>query len=212
VAGSATAMAAVAGSATAMAAVAGSATAMAAVAGSATAMAAIMENDAAQEVFWNVQYSFGQGLATYANINNSTLIGLQSLSAVAASSIAAKAVDSVINSYSDILYSALNSSSAFTKSTKEYSHTGASNGNHCTGQTATGNTIAFITYIKDTGSGTNSFIVSSMANNNQLINEQITNATKNYNPKKVALRGITYDFGTYYPNENRLGLEIFTVK
>ncbi|WP_456088784.1 hypothetical protein, partial [Parabacteroides sp.] len=92
VAGSATAMAAVAGSATAMAAVAGSATAMAAVAGSATAMAAIMENDAAQEVFWNVQYSFGRGLATYANINNSTLIGLQSLSAVAASAVAMSAV------------------------------------------------------------------------------------------------------------------------
>lgn len=69
-----------------------SATAMAAVAASATAMAAIMKNQAAQEVFWNVKYSFGRGLATYANINNSTLIGLQSLSAVAASATAMSAV------------------------------------------------------------------------------------------------------------------------
>jgi hypothetical protein len=98
---------------------------MAAVAGSATAMAAIMENDAAQEVFWNVQYSFGRGLATYANINNSTLIGLQSLSAVAASAVAmsavaasataSRAVVSVISQYRNNIVAAISSSSLFSK-------------------------------------------------------------------------------------------------
>ena len=134
------------------------------------------------------------------------------MAAVAGSTVASKAVDPVINSYSNDLYATLNSSSAFTKTTQEYAHPGATNGTHCTGQTATGNTITFVTFIKDTGSGANTFIVTSIANNNQLINQQITQTTVNFNPKKVALRGVSYDFGTYYPQENRLGLEIFTVK
>ena len=229
---SSTAMTAVAGSSTAMTAVAGSSTAMTAVAGSSTAMTAIMANSSAKEKFFGSNYSVGRGIATYANISSNTLIGLQSMAAVAGSAtamaavagsatamaavagstVASKAVDPVINSYSNDLYATLNSSSAFTKTTQEYAHPGATNGTHCTGQTATGNTITFVTFIKDTGSGANTFIVTSIANNNQLINQQITQTTVNFNPKKVALRGVSYDFGTYYPQENRLGLEIFTVK
>ena len=209
-------------SSTAMTAVAGSSTAMTAVAGSSTAMTAIMANSSAKEKFFGSNYSVGRGIATYANISSNTLIGLQSMAAVAGSAtamaavagstVASKAVDPVINSYSNDLYATLNSSSAFTKTTQEYAHPGATNGTHCTGQTATGNTITFVTFIKDTGSGANTFIVTSIANNNQLINQQITQTTVNFNPKKVALRGVSYDFGTYYPQENRLGLEIFTVK
>ena len=199
-----------------------SSTAMTAVAGSSTAMTAIMANSSAKEKFFGSNYSVGRGIATYANISSNTLIGLQSMAAVAGSAtamaavagstVASKAVDPVINSYSNDLYATLNSSSAFTKTTQEYAHPGATNGTHCTGQTATGNTITFVTFIKDTGSGANTFIVTSIANNNQLINQQITQTTVNFNPKKVALRGVSYDFGTYYPQENRLGLEIFTVK
>ena len=199
-----------------------SSTAMTAVAGSSTAMTAIMANSSAKEKFFGSNYSVGRGIATYVCISSNTLIGLQSMAAVAGSAtamaavagstVASKAVDPVINSYSNDLYATLNSSSAFTKTTQEYAHPGATNGTHCTGQTATGNTITFVTFIKDTGSGANTFIVTSIANNNQLINQQITQTTVNFNPKKVALRGVSYDFGTYYPQENRLGLEIFTVK
>ena len=114
------------------------ATAMAAVAGSATAMAAIMKNSEAREKFFGSSHSVGRGLATYANINNSTLIGLQSLSAVAASDVAMSAVaaspvamaailksntartnTAVLTSLSgkyDVLISTLNNSSYFTVS------------------------------------------------------------------------------------------------
>lgn len=114
------------------------ATAMAAVAGSATAMAAIMKNSEAREKFFGSSYSVGRGLATYANINNSTLIGLQSLSAVAASAVAMSAVagspiamaailksntartnTAVLTSLSgkyDVLISTLNNSTYFTVS------------------------------------------------------------------------------------------------
>ena len=140
------------------------ATAMAAVAGSATAMAAIMKDDAARDVFWNVQYSFGRGLATYANINNSTLIGLQSLSAVAASAVAMSAVaaspvamaailksdaartnTAVLTSLSgkyDILISTLNNSTYFTVSlNKTLTDTSNTNGKTVTIASTNGITL-----------------------------------------------------------------------
>ena len=88
------------------------ATAMAAVAGSATAMAAIMKNSNAKEKFFGANYSVGRGIATYANISNNTLIGLQSMSAVAASAVA-----SIISNYRSQIVSAISSSSLFSKTT-----------------------------------------------------------------------------------------------
>ena len=93
------------------------ATAMAAVAGSATAMAAIMKNSNAKEKFFGANYSVGRGIATYANISNNTLIGLQSMSAVAASAVASGAVASIISNYRSQIVSAISSSSLFSKTT-----------------------------------------------------------------------------------------------
>ena len=90
-----------------MAAVAASATAMAAVAASATAMAAIMKNSNAKEKFFGANYSVGRGIATYANISNNTLIGLQSMSAVAASATAMSAVAASATAMSAVAASAV---------------------------------------------------------------------------------------------------------
>ena len=67
-------------------------TAMKAIAQSETAMAVSMNNKISREAFFGSQFYVGQGIATYAKINNSTLIGLHNVSAIAASNVAMSAI------------------------------------------------------------------------------------------------------------------------
>ena len=76
----------------AMQAIAQSELAMQAIAQSELAMASFMTNKEAREVFFGSSYYVGRGIATYAKINNSTLIGLHNISAIAASNVAMSAI------------------------------------------------------------------------------------------------------------------------
>ena len=67
-------------------------TAMQAIAQSETAMAVFMSHNESREVFFGFSHYVGRGIATYAKINNSTLIGLHNLSAIAASNVAMSAI------------------------------------------------------------------------------------------------------------------------
>ena len=75
-----------------MQAIAQSELAMQAIAQSELAMASFMTNKEAREVFFGSSYYVGRGIATYAKINNSTLIGLHNISAIAASNVAMSAI------------------------------------------------------------------------------------------------------------------------
>ncbi|MCT4566122.1 MAG: hypothetical protein N4A68_17660 [Maledivibacter sp.] len=92
IAKSSTAMNAVAKSSTAMNAVAGSSTAMNAVAGSSTAMNVVAGSSTAMNIFFGSQYYVGKGIATYAGLSHSIFDSLSSISAVAGSAIAIKAI------------------------------------------------------------------------------------------------------------------------
>ena len=74
-----------------------------------------------------------------------------------------------------------------------------------------GDTIVFPTEFKDTGSGINTMTLYSAANGTQIYQESISYTTKTIT-KGVALRGIRYVHGEYYPNENRLSYTVYRAK
>jgi len=83
---------AIAGNSTAMSAIAGSSTAMQTVGNSTTAMSAILPSSTYKETWWGSSYYVGLGLNTYASLNNSTLAGLSTVSAVIGNSTAMSAI------------------------------------------------------------------------------------------------------------------------
>lgn len=98
-------------------------------------MAVFMSHNESREVFFGFSHYVGRGIATYAKINNSTLIGLHNLSAIAASAIAlnpifksstARTHTAFLTAISDkysVLKTTLDAanSSLFSKTNKEFS-------------------------------------------------------------------------------------------
>jgi len=79
---------AIASNSTAMSAIAGSSPAMQAVGNSTTAMNTILPSSTYVNTWWGSSYYVGLGLNTYVNFNNSTLAGLNTVSAIANNSTA----------------------------------------------------------------------------------------------------------------------------
>jgi len=90
--GNSSALNTVVGSSTAMTAVAGSSTAMNAVGNSTTAMSAILPSSTYVNTWWESSYYVGLGLNTYAGLSNSTLAGLNTVSAIVGNSTAMSAI------------------------------------------------------------------------------------------------------------------------
>ncbi|VHS75352.1 Uncharacterised protein [Clostridioides difficile] len=199
VASSSTAMNAVASSSTAMNAVASSSTAMNAVASSQIGVNTIINNPG----FLNIVTSSSTAMSAIAGKP-------VAISAIIKSTMACSKIDSKIQSYRSTLINSLNNASYFTKTT-EISSNSNGNGTALDRTLYTGNKIIIPIQFRDKGSGANTITLYSSSTNIQIYNTTITQTTVSIT-SGVALRGVRELHGTYFPNENEITYDVYTVR
>ncbi|EQK05135.1 hypothetical protein [Clostridioides difficile] len=192
-------MNAVASSSTAMNAVASSSTAMNAVASSQIGVNTIINNPG----FLNIVTSSSTAMSAIAGKP-------VAISAIIKSTMACSKIDSKIQSYRSTLINSLNNASYFTKTT-EISSNSNGNGTALDRTLYTGNKIIIPIQFRDKGSGANTITLYSSSTNIQIYNTTITQTTVSIT-SGVALRGVRELHGTYFPNENEITYDVYTVR
>ncbi|MBG0194266.1 hypothetical protein I4O91_14630, partial [Clostridioides difficile] len=132
------------------------------------------------------------------------------ISAIIKSTMACSKIDSKIQSYRSTLINSLNNASYFTKTT-EISSNSNGNGTALDRTLYTGNKIIIPIQFRDKGSGANTITLYSSSTNIQIYNTTITQTTVSIT-SGVALRGVRELHGTYFPNENEITYDVYTVR
>ncbi|HGS9503615.1 TPA: phage tail protein [Clostridioides difficile] len=182
-----------------MNAVASSSTAMNAVASSQIGVNTIINNPG----FLNIVTSSSTAMSAIAGKP-------VAISAIIKSTMACSKIDSKIQSYRSTLINSLNNASYFTKTT-EISSNSNGNGTALDRTLYTGNKIIIPIQFRDKGSGANTITLYSSSTNIQIYNTTITQTTVSIT-SGVALRGVRELHGTYFPNENEITYDVYTVR